>query len=119
MAAVFAEGLEGADARIASEMGRSVGHWIYLADAADDFWEDQKKGRFNPYKGLFEEIPTQTELDDLRLSLTAQLMRGERAMLLIDTFGNAELKEILYNIMYLGLPDRAEKIVCGMKKQES
>ena len=119
MAAVFAEGLEGADARIASEMGRSVGHWIYLADAADDFWEDRKKGRFNPYKGLFEEIPTQTELDDLRLSLTAQLMRGERAMLLIDTFGNAELKEILYNIMYLGLPDRAEKIVCGMKKQEA
>ena len=119
MAAVFAEGLDGADARIASEMGRAVGHWIYLADAADDFSEDKKKGRFNPYRGLFGEDPTETDLDNLRVSLTAQLMRGERAMLLIDAFGNEELKEILYNIMYLGLPDRAEKIVCGMKKSDA
>ena len=117
MAAVFAEDLDGADARIASEMGRAVGHWIYLADAADDFAQDKKKGRFNPYLDLFGENPTETDLDNLRVSLTAQLMRGERAMLLIDAFGNEELKEILYNIMYLGLPDRAEKILCGMEKQ--
>ena len=118
MAAVFAEGLEGADARIALEMGRSVGHWIYLADAADDFARDKKKGRFNPYLGLFGENPTEIDLGNLRVSLTAQLMRGEGAMLLIDAFGNDELKEILYNIMYLGLPDRAEKIVCGMLPSE-
>ena len=118
MAAVFAEDLDGADARIASEMGRAVGHWIYLADAADDFAQDKKKGRFNPYLDLFGENPTETDLDNLRVSLTAQLMRGERAMLLIDAFGNEELKEILYNIMYLGLPDRAEKIVCGMLPSE-
>ena len=116
MAAVFSEGLEGADARIASEMGRAVGHWIYLADAADDFAEDKKRGRFNPYKGLFGETPTATDLENLRVSLTAQLMRGESAMLLIDSYATTELKEILYNIMYLGLPARAEQIVSGMRK---
>lgn len=116
MAAVFSEGLEGSDARIASEMGRAVGHWIYLADAADDFAEDLKKHRFNPYKELFGEKPTKEDLENLRISLTAQLMRGERAMLLIDSYVAEELKEILYNIMYLGLPDRAAKIVDGMEQ---
>lgn len=117
MAAVFSEGLEGGNARIASEFGRAVGHWIYLADAADDFWEDLKKGRFNPYRGLFGESPTKEDLDDLRISLTAQLMRGEKAMLLIDSYAAEELKEILYNIMYLGLPNRAEAIVNGMQQK--
>ena len=114
MAAVFSHGLDGNDARIASEIGRAVGHWIYLADAADDFAEDMKKGRFNPYLGMFGTNPTKEDLENLRVSLTAQLMRGERAMLLIDSYATAELKEILYNIMYLGLPDRAEKIIGGM-----
>ena len=118
MAAVFSEDLEGSNARIASEMGRAVGHWIYLVDAADDFAEDRKKGRFNPYRGLFGENPTREDMENLRISLTAQLMRGEPAMLLIDSYATAELREILYNIMYLGLPDRAEKIVCGMLPSE-
>lgn len=116
MAAVFSEGLEGKDARIAAELGRAVGHWIYLADAADDFAQDKKKGRFNPYLALFGELPSEKDLENLRLSLTAQLMRGERAMLLIDEYTAPELKEILYNIMYLGLPNRADSIIDGMKQ---
>lgn len=116
MADVFSQGLNGADARIAAELGRSVGHWIYLADAADDFAEDKKKKRFNPFLGLFGETPTPEDLENLKLSMTAQLMRGEKAMLLIDGFSASELKEILYNIMYLGLPARAEKIVKAMEE---
>ena len=118
MASVFSEGLEGANARIASEMGRTVGHWIYLADAADDFAEDKKKGRFNPYLALFGENPAENDLENLRISMTAQLMRGERAMLLIDEYTVPELKEIIYNIMYLGLPARADQIIEGMKKAQ-
>ena len=98
MADVFSQGLDGADARIAAELGRAVGHWIYLADAADDFVEDKKKKRFNPFLELFGEEPTPKDLEDLKLSMTAQLMRGEKAMLLIDQFSTSELKEILYNI---------------------
>ena len=116
MASVFSEGLDGNDARISMELGRAVGHWIYLADAADDFAEDKKKGRFNPYLNLFGESPTEEDLENLRISLTAQLMRGERAMLLIDEYTAPELKEILFNIMYLGLPDRADSIIDGMKQ---
>ena len=116
MGAVFSEGLEGNDARIASSLGKSVGHWIYLADAADDFNEDKKRGRFNPYLALFGEELGEKDLENLQLSMTAQLMRGEGAMLLIDDYPAPELKEILYNIMYLGLPARAEQIVSGMRQ---
>ncbi len=118
MAAVFCEGLEGAEARIAAELGRSVGHWIYLADAADDFSEDKQKGRFNPYLELFGESPTPEDLENLRISMTSQLMRGEGAMLLIDAYTAPELKEILYNIMYLGMPTRADGIIDAMKRAQ-
>ena len=111
---IFAFGLPEDQARIAKAVGYHVGKWIYLVDAYDDLDEDREEGRFNPYLALFGELPSEKDLENLRLSLTAQLMRGERAMLLIDEYTAPELKEILYNIMYLGLPNRAEKIIGGM-----
>ena len=114
MADVFSYGLEEKEARVAAALGEAVGHWIYLADAADDFWEDLKKGRFNPYRGLFGDKPSADDLEDLRLSMIGQLMRGEQAMLLMDNFSAPELKELLYNMMYLGMPARAERILKKM-----
>lgn len=110
MEAVFSEGLTDTNARIASTVGRAVGRWIYLIDAADDFWEDRKKGRFNPYLRLFGEDPAQTDWEDLRLALTALLCEAERAYLLIDPYPAPELQEILANILYLGLPQTGERV---------
>lgn len=110
MEAVFSEGLSGPNARIAATMGRAIGRWIYLADAADDFWEDRKKGRFNPYLRLFGEEPTPTDWEDLRLALTALLCEAERAFLLMDSYPTPELREILANILYLGLPQTGERL---------
>lgn len=114
MAKVFSYGLEERNARVAAALGEAVGHWIYLADAADDFWEDLKKKRFNPFRDLFGEKPTPDDLENLRLSMIGQLMRGEQAMLLMEDFPAPELKELLYNMMYLGMPARAERILEGM-----
>ena len=69
MGEVFSEGLESSDARIAANMGRAVGHWIYLVDAADDFDEDRKRNRFNPYRKLFGDTPSEADWENLRNAL--------------------------------------------------
>ena len=111
MSAVFSEGLEGTNARIASAVGKAIGHWIYLTDAADDFLKDQKEKRFNPYLRLFGKAPTEEDWNAVRLGQKKLLSDAECAFLLIDTFPEEELKEILSNILYLGLPNTTERIL--------
>ena len=96
--------LDGTDQRIAQTMGRAVGRWIYLIDAADDFEEDRKKGRFNPYLQLFGKHPTDADWETVDLSLTVHLCDAERGFELIDSVSVPEQKEILANILFLGLP---------------
>ena len=110
MEAVFSEGLTNTNARIAGVIGRSVGHWIYLVDAADDFDEDRKKNRFNPYRKLFGDELTDADRETLRVALTVHLLDADRAFALIDTYPAPELKEILANILYLGLPATAARV---------
>lgn len=111
MGAVFAEGLEGAQARIAETIGRALGRWLYLVDAADDFEDDRRHRRFNPYLRLFGQAPTNADWENLRLSLIAHLCDAERGFLLIDTYSAPELREIVANVLYLGLPQAAERIL--------
>lgn len=111
MGAVFAEDLEGPRVRIAESIGRALGHWLYLVDAADDFDEDRRRHRFNPYLRLFGEHPTDSDWENLRLSLIAHLCDAERGFLLIDNYPAPELREILANVLYFGLPQTAERII--------
>ena len=109
MSAVFSEGLEGAEARIAAAMGNALGRWLYLVDAADDFEDDRKKTRFNPLHQAFGDTPTARDWDNLRVTLTALLCEAERAFLLIDAYSAPEQKEILENVLYLGLVKAGER----------
>ncbi len=119
MADVFAEDLEGADARIAANLGRAVGHWIYLADAADDFLRDRKKGSFNPYLRLFGDSPEENDWNAVMLGMKKLLSDAECAFLLVERHSTEELHEILCNILYLGMPQAAEKILKQNRKGES
>ncbi len=114
MAAVFREGLQDDQARIAESMGHALGHWIYLVDAADDFSQDQKRGRFNPYLPLFGEEPTDADRENVRLSLTAHLCRMEQGLSLIDSYPIPELREILCNILYLGMPATGKRVAARL-----
>ena len=118
MSAVFSEGLEGSEARIAAAMGRALGRWLYLVDAADDFVEDLKKHRFNPLRLTFGDTPTASDWDNLRLTLTALLCEAERAFLLIDAYSAPEQKEILSNVLYLGLVKAGERYTNKPTPQE-
>ncbi|MBQ9773064.1 MAG: hypothetical protein IJW30_00185 [Clostridia bacterium] len=118
MEAIFSEGLEGADARIAANIGRAVGHWIYLIDAADDFLKDRKSGSFNPYLRLFGNAPEERDWQTVGIALKRLLTDAERAFLLIDRHPTPELNELLCNILYLGLPETADKILKQTAKGE-
>lgn len=111
MAIVFSDGLDGPAARIAADFGRGIGKWIYLVDAADDYAEDIRKHRFNPYTGLFGAELTEENRHAIALSLTEILCDTERAFLLFDQPPCPELREIVSNILYLGMPRTAERVL--------
>ena len=125
-AAIFGEllgdimsfGLEGMERRIASAAGVAVGKWIYIADALDDLPEDEKKGRYNPFLLLFEHLPSPEEVERIRDALKLQLFDAEAAVDLID-FDHDVIEHIIKNILYLGLPNTAEKILMETVKGET
>ncbi len=119
MRAVFAEDLKGTAARLASEIGYHIGKWIYLTDAADDLESDLRHGRFNPYLRLFGGTVDEQERSSVRLALTAILCDAERAFLLMENAPCPEIHEILANILYLGLPDAAEKALTPAPEKTS
>ena len=62
---IFAHGLADAEARIAQSIGRQVGRFIYIIDAADDMAEDRRRGRFNPFLLLYGRLPTPEERESI------------------------------------------------------
>ncbi len=111
MAEVCASGLAGRARRIAERLGQSLGRWIYYLDAADDYGEDQRRGRYNPYLAGVESESTFPDWEAVRVAMNATLADCERAFLLIDRYPAPELKEIIYNVFYLGLPGTAERVL--------
>ena len=119
LADITAYGISGDKARVARALGASVGKWIYTVDALDDMNDDGKKGRYNPFLLLYGgRAPTGEELSLVSDALKAGLCAGEAALDLLDT-DRAEMMIIIENIMYLGLPDTAQRIICGEDKKSA
>ena len=107
---ILSYGIEGDGARLAYTLGVSVGKWIYIADALDDWNDDARKGRYNPFILLYgNESPDESTLEGIRIALKNELCSAEGAIDLID-FENPSVKNIIENILYLGLPARIEEI---------
>ena len=108
---IMSFGLDGTDARIAFELGKHVGAWIYVADALDDMREDSKKGRYNPLLKLYGgRIPNGDELSLIYDATKNKLFAAESAFDLIDT-DDEGIKNILSNILYIGIPKRTADII--------
>ena len=109
-------GLDGTEKRLAERFGKCVGKWIYIADALDDMREDKEKGRYNPFLLLYGgRLPEDRELGYISDAMKAELLGAEAAADLIDT-QNIPVKNIVENILYLGMPDTVEKILKGDEK---
>jgi len=118
-AAIFGEilgdicsfGLDGAEARIASSLGKHVGRWVYIADALDDMQDDKKLSRYNPILLMYGgEIPSAEQLESIEYALKNELFEVEAAVDLIES--DAEIfKNIIQNIIYLGMPSKIIEIL--------
>ena len=120
MGSILAYGLEGNQATLAHAVGLSVGRWVYILDAADDYAEDMKRGRYNPLACIYgDSSPTLTpeRQESLRISLLGELTELEKAFDLLDTSHDTDLGGVLANILYWGMPKEAERVLKADEKQ--
>lgn len=115
---IISFGLEGIKAKLGASLGRAVGHWLYLTDAADDYDDDAKRGRFNPFLAIYGEGGfNESRRIGTGDAMIAILADAEKAIDLIE-FKTSEFFEITRNILYLGMPDETKKVL-NLQKDRS
>ena len=115
---IMSGGLEGSDARVAYSLGLAVGKWIYIADALDDWEDDAERKRYNPFVLLYgKAAPDKNDLEGIKIALKNELVSAEAAMDLME-FESQSIKNIISNILYLGLPERINSIKFGEDKKK-
>ena len=89
-----------------------------IADALDDCESDMKKGRYNPILLLYGgREPVGAELDSISVALKNRLYEASDALDLMD-FESDSVKNILMNILFLGMPLRIEEIIKRKNKKD-
>jgi hypothetical protein len=78
------------------QMGRSLGRFIYLADAVNDLPSDKRKNKYNPFLAAGLEAQRQTLEQYLVLDMAQCTQSFQKLPLVQD-------KEILDNILYSGI----------------
>lgn len=111
LAEVFSASIEKeSDRRCMHEIGYRVGRWIYIADALDDMEKDERTGSYNPLVLSGEETSSDIFRESITLSLRLELAESEKALCLIN-IEDAGLKNLIENILYLGMPEVIEAIL--------
>ncbi len=90
--------------RCLDRLGYSVGRYIYILDAAVDLEEDIKLGRYNPLKAMIENGEYSKDFIAGQLNICAY--EAAKAFELLDI---KKFKNILDNLIYLGLQDTFKK----------
>ena len=112
MSDILSYGLEGTDAKIMKSIGKHLGRWIYIIDAADDLDEDLERERYNPFACLYGNRPlTQEQKESVAVSLKLELLAAEPAFDLLDFDEIPDIEGIIHNIIYSGMPDVAERVL--------
>ena len=95
----------------------AVGKWIYLIDALDDYDEDRKKGRYNPFS-LRYQAESKAKLlegesgEEVRFAFHALFFDIRENLANIDFHFNRDLSD---NILLRGLPKMTEEVMNGCK----
>ena len=119
LAKIMSHGLEGSEKKIAEKIGNHVGKWIYIIDAADDYLEDVKKSRYNPIAHVYGKDGLDTiDADSIKTALTHELIEAEKAFDLIE-YPTADMKEVVSNIIYLGMPAVAKEMIKKTVRKDS
>ena len=81
--------LEGNCSKIVYEIGRSIGRWVYLADAAVDYKDDLKKGSYNPFVYALDQDDAERFFNEnLDGVLSMELVNAKNAFELLDNGSN-------------------------------
>lgn len=115
---IMSEGLSKNEKAVAAAIGYHIGKWIYIVDAADDYRDDVKNGRFNPIAGAYgNDGLTNGECEGIESALKNELLEAEKAFDLVE-YIDRDSKEIVENIIYLGMPDVAKSVIEKLKGRE-
>ncbi len=113
LALLFSHGLEEDAARIARVIGNKVGRFIYIVDAVDDLEKDEKSRNYNPVLLLYGKNPTKEARQLLQDALLSCLSDAATALDLIGEAQYSACRAVLENILYLGMPAAAKKVIWG------
>lgn len=106
---IFAWGLEGEDRLVTYECGFHLGKFILLADAIDDYEDDAKSGKYNPYVISYGGAElTKENKQNVKTALLIECKKLENAVNLIPFGKKITIENIVRNIIYLGLTKRIE-----------
>lgn len=110
---LLAYGLEGNTARIARTIGLHTGRWIYILDAAEDYADDIRHGRYNPFRCLLPAAPLslpEENRESIRLALRAEAGGISDALDLLD-IPDRNAEGVIRNIVNEGMPRTAGSIL--------
>lgn len=113
LADVTSHGLSGANAVIARKIGFETGRFIYILDALDDLEKDVRKGRYNPIALVYGDTLGDEDKAGLKDALLCTLCDLESAFDLLDGKDDLTRREILNNILYLGMPRAIDGVLSG------
>ncbi len=126
---ICAFGYDGANERIAREIGKSVGKIIYVLDAADDLFDDIKNEKYNPIALVYKDELSSLSDDKKALPLSVskalsnaiklELSKARGALALLDTEECEIYERILLNILSSGLLNEAERVFSGDKSKDN
>lgn len=116
---VFSHGLDGPERKIAYAVGLHTGKFIYAADAADDYPSDLKSGSYNPFVQLYGNDFSDDKKQTVKTALLCELQNLEAAVNLIDFSTCPDIGEIVYNIIYLGMPEQMENALYHNKSERT
>ena len=93
-------------------LGCSMGRWVFLLDAAEDYEKDVQKRRYNALYTLYGERElTDSMRKTMDTLLSVELADALAAVDLIDWNSRADLEGVVYNIVCMGMPAQARAVL--------
>jgi len=106
---IFAYGFSGNDRLVLYTAGYHLGRFIYAADAAEDYEDDRKSGKYNPYVIAYGSEPlTDENKSTIKCAPVLECKKIEGAINLFPFGERRVIENIIKNIIYLGLIKRIE-----------
>ncbi|HZJ78426.1 MAG TPA: DUF5685 family protein [Clostridia bacterium] len=106
---LISDGFEGDEKVVIERIGYLIGRWTYIIDAVDDLDDDRKNGTYNAIDLKYKGFETDGFKEQIKGMLNLTVDECLKAFELLDL---KRFKDILNNILYLGL-EETEKTVFG------